>query len=154
MWILTFLPDWAIHLILVIGLLGTIAGFVLDIVPFIGRYLLPVRVISLLILSLGVYLQGGLAEKKIQDLQIADMKVKMSKLEAESAKKNIEIQTQVVEKTKVIKQKGDDIIKYVDREVVKKEEVVKFITNCPIPKDIIDAHNAAAEMNKAVEGKK
>jgi hypothetical protein len=38
--------------------------------------------------------------------------------------------------------------------VVKKEEVVKFIENCPIPKDIIDAHNAAATLNKAIEAKK
>ena len=57
-------------------------------------------------------------------------------------------------KTKVVKEKGRDIIQYIDREIVKKEEIVKFVENCPIPKDIIDAHNAAATLNKATEVKK
>ena len=49
----------------------------------------------------------------------------------------------------------NDIIKYIDREIVKKEEVVKFVENCPIPKDIVDQHNAAARLNKMIEeGKK
>ena len=60
----------------------------------------------------------------------------------------------IVRKDKIIKQKGDDIIKYIDREIVKKEEVIKYIENCPVPKDIIDAHNAAATLNKAAEAKK
>jgi glycosyltransferase involved in cell wall biosynthesis len=38
----------------------------------------------------------------------------------------------------MIKQKGEDIIKYIDREVVKNEEVIKYLERCPnIPKEII-----------------
>ncbi len=77
-----------------------------------------------------------------------------SEIEEKSKEKNVEIQEKVVTQTKVVKEKGKDIIQYIDREVVKKEEVVKFIENCPIPKDIIDAHNAAATLNKAIEAKK
>jgi hypothetical protein len=73
----------------------------------------------------------------------------VAQAEAQSANKNIEIQEKIVEKTKVIRERGRDIIQYIDKEVVKKEEVIKYIENCPVPKEIIDAHNAAAVLNKA-----
>jgi hypothetical protein len=73
----------------------------------------------------------------------------------------------IVEKTKVIREKGKDIIKYVDRwntkEIIKEvegperirtEEVIKYIENCPVPKEFIDLHNQATELNKAAEAKK
>lgn len=154
MWILSILSETAIHAIFAAGLLGVIAGFVLGFIPFIKRYLLPIRIISLLILVLGVYLEGGLADHKEWELKVKEMETRMAQVETKGAEKNIEIQEKVVEKVKVVREKGKDIINYIDREVVKKEEVVKYIEHCPIPKEVIDAHNAATELNKAAEGKK
>ena len=54
----------------------------------------------------------------------------------------------------VEKEKGKDIVQYIDREIVKKEEIVKYIEQCPVPKEIIDLHNQATELNKAAEVKK
>ena len=39
-----------------------------------------------------------------------------------------------------------------EKEVIK--EVIKYVENCPVPKEIIDLHNQAAELNKAAEAKK
>jgi hypothetical protein len=80
------------------------------------------------------------------------MEKKVAEAEAKSAKANVEIQTKIVEKTKVVREKGEDIVRYVDREVVKNQEVIKYVENCPVPKSIIDAHNAAAIMNQAAQG--
>ena len=77
-----------------------------------------------------------------------EMEAKVAQAEAKSANTNVEIQEKIVEKTKVIREKGRDIIQYIDKEVVKKEEVIKYIENCPVPKEIIDLHNQAAELNK------
>ena len=148
MWILSILPDAAIHTIFGLGILGTIAGFVLGFIPFIKAYRLAIQVIALLTLVLGVYLEGGLADYKEWELKVAEMQVKIAEAEVKSAEKNVEIQEKIVEKTKVIREKGKDIIKYIDKEVVKKEEVIKYIENCPVPKDIVDLHNQAAELNK------
>ena len=65
----------------------------------------------------------------------------------------------VVYKDKIIKEKGDEIVKYVDKivtkevlkevqgpERVKIEEVIKYVENCPVPQEIIDIHNQAAKM--------
>ena len=149
MWILSILPEAAIHIIFGLGILGTIAGFVLGFIPFVKTYQFAIQICSIVILVFGVYLEGGLAENKEWELRVKEMEAKVAQAEAQSANKNIEIQEKIVEKTKVIREKGKDIIKYIDKEVVKKEEVVKYIENCPVPKEIIDLHNQATELNKA-----
>jgi len=149
MWILSILPDVAIHLIFILGILGTIAGFVLGFIPFVKTYQFAIQICSIVILVFGVYLEGGLAENKEWELRVKEMEAKVAQAEAQSANKNIEIQEKIVEKTKVIREKGKDIIKYIDKEVVKKEEVIKYIENCPVPKEIINLHNQATELNKA-----
>lgn len=167
MWILSILPDAAIHIIFGLGILGTIAGFVLGFIPFIKNYRLAIQIISLVVLVFGVYLEGGLADYKEWELKVKEMEAKIAQAEAQSSNKNVEIQEKIVEKTKIVKEKGRDIIKYVDRwntkEVVKevegperirREEVIKYIENCPVPKELIDIHNQAATLNKAVEGEK
>ena len=151
MWILTILPDAAIHIIFGLGILGTIAGFVLGFIPFIKTYKLAIQIISLLVLVFGVYLEGGLADYKEWELRVKEMEAKVAQAEAKSANTNVEIQEKIVEKTKVIREKGRDIIQYIDKEVIKKEEVIKYIEICPVPKDIIDLHNQAAELNKGAK---
>ena len=146
MFILSILPDAAIHIIFGLGILGTIAGFVLGFIPFVKTYQLAIQVISILVLVFGVYLEGGLADYKEWELKVKEMEAKMAQAEAQSANKNIEIQEKIVEKTKVIREKGKDIIQYIDKEVIKKEEVIKYVENCPVPKDVIDTLNKAASM--------
>lgn len=154
MWILSILSEAAIHTIFGLGILGVIAGFVLGFIPFIKPYKIAIQVISILILTLGVYLEGGLADHKEWELKVKEMEAKLAQAETKSSEKNVEIQEKIVEKTKIVREKGRDIVNYIDREVVKKEEVVKYVEHCPVPKEIIDLHNQAATLNKAAEGEK
>ena len=148
MWILSFLPEWAFHLMLGIGILGTVAGFVLGMIPFIKQYVIPVRIISLLILILAVYLEGGLADNKIWEARVKEMEVKVAEAEAKSAKENVKIVEKIVRKTQIVRIRGEDIIKYVEKEVVKYDE--KFATGgqCELPKEFIKAVNDEAEEPK------
>ena len=120
----------------------------LGFIPIIKKYAIPIKVISLIVLGFGIYLEGGLADFREWQLKAAELEKRAKDAEIKAAQKNVEIQEKVVEKINTVYKKGDDIIKYIDREVVKKEEVVKYIENCPVPKDIIEQHNAAARMNK------
>jgi uncharacterized membrane protein (DUF106 family) len=146
MWILSILPDAAIHIIFGLGILGTIAGFVLGFIPLVKTYQFAIQICSIVVLVFAVYLEGGLADYKEWELKVKEMEAKMAQAEAQSANKNIEIQEKIVEKTKVIREKGKDIIQYIDKEVIKKEEVIKYVENCPVPKDVIDTINKAASM--------
>jgi hypothetical protein len=53
-----------------------------------------------------------------------------------------------VTKTQVVKDRGAEIIKYIDREIVKYD--TKFLPGgeCKIPKEFIESHNKAAEAPK------
>ena len=145
MFILHFLPDFVTHLILIAGILGTIAGFVLGFIPFIRTYQLPIQIISLLLLSFGLYIEGGLANEESWQLKVKEVEAKLATKEAVSQEKNVEIVEKVVTKTEYIKTKGQDIIKYVDKEVVKDNEVIKYVENCPaIPQVILKSINDAA----------
>ena len=153
MWIIEYLPEIVIHTIFTAGVLGVIAGFFLGFIPAIKPHKLAVQIIALIVLTLGVYLQGALEDTKIWKQKVLELEVKLKESELKSATVNTVIQEKVVTKTKVVKEKAEEIIKYIDRDVVKKEEVIKYVERCSLPQDIVDAHNKAIdELNSA--GKK
>ena len=166
MWIIQYLPEIVVHLIFAAGLLGIIAGFLLSFIPAIKPYKLAIQVISLLVFTLGVYLQGALEDTKIWQKRVLELEVKVKEAESKSAEVNTVIQEKIVTKTQVVKEKAKEITKYVDRytdrevlkeipgpERVRVEEVIKYVERCSLPQDIVDAHNRAIdELNAA--GKK
>lgn len=139
MWILSFLPNFLVHVIVSIGLLGVIAGFLFGAIPLIKEYKLPIQVISIILLTLGVYLEGGIADAAKWELKVQEVNAKLAKAEAESQKKNVKIVEKVVKKTEYYRLRGKDIVQYIDR------EVVKYDSKCEIPKEFVKAHNDAAE---------
>jgi hypothetical protein len=147
MWMLSIfsIPDWIYHFILGTGLLLTLVGFTLGFIPWIKQYLLPIKVFGILILSVGLYFEGRLAVKKELEQDIAELKVKLAEAEAKSEKVNTKIVTKVIREKEVVKEKGDSIIEYVDR------EVVKYNDKCPLPQSVIIAHDAAAQNKKIDE---
>lgn len=154
MWILTITPDWIIHMIFGLGVVGTLAGFLLSFIPFISTYRLPIQIISLLILSLGIYLEGGLADNKEWLFKVSEMEKKVAEAEVRASKVNIKIVEKVVTKKQIIREKGDTIIKYVDREIVKYD--TKFLPGgqCEIPKEFFIAIDQAAIGNIDTKDKK
>jgi hypothetical protein len=153
-WMLSLIPDWFWTLVLISGIVGTLATWVLKFIPFVSNYRLPIQVASIIALIVGVYFQGVIANEAKWQEKIAELQEKVAEAEVKSKETNVVVQEKIVTKTKVIKEKGKDIINYVDREVVKKEEIIKYIEQCPVPKEIIDLHNQATDLNKAAEGKK
>ena len=153
MWLMNFLPNWIFHAILLAGVLGLIASLVLKFIPFFNTYKLPVQVLSILLIVTGVWFEGAISNQAEWEARVAEMQIKVAEAEAKSSEANVKIVTKIVKKTKRIREKGDAIISYIDREVVKNNEVIKFVENCPIPDIIIKTHNAAA-LNKPIEEKK
>ena len=153
MWLMNFLPDWIFHAVLVVGTLGLIASFILNFIPTFKLYHLPIQVISVLLIIVGVWFEGAMSNQAAWEARVAEMQVKVAEAEAKSAETNTKIVTKTVKQLELVRTRGDDIINYVDREVVKDREVIKFVENCPIPQIIINTHNAAA-LNQPIEANK
>ena len=148
MFILSILPEWVFHAITIMGVLGTIVGFVLGMIPAVKTYIIPVRVISILLLSLGLYLEGGLADYAVWEAKVKEVEAKLAEAELKSAKENTKIVTKVITKTQIVRTRGEDIIRYVDREIVKYDTKFAPGGQCEIPKEFIKALNDAAEQPK------
>ncbi len=157
-WMINLIPDAVLSfiywVIIFVGITGIIAGWLGKWIPFYGQYARVLKPIGVALLVLGVWLRGGYDVEMAWRDKVRQLEEQVNLAEEKANTKNTEIETKIVEKTKIVKEKGKDIIKYVDREVVKKEEIVKYIEQCPVPKEIIDLHNQATELNKAAEGKK
>ena len=54
----------------------------------------------------------------------------------------------MITKTQIVRTRGEDIIRYVDREVIKYDEKFAKGGICEIPQEFINAHNDAAEAVK------
>jgi hypothetical protein len=151
MWILHFLPDavilWFCNILLLIGTVLTVAGFFIHRIPFplLWQYQLPFKIAGVLLLVAGVYFRGGLAVEMQWRERVAEVEARLRAAEEQSVKENVRIQERVVKKTEYITRRGQDIIQYVDREIVKYD--VKFAPGgqCEIPREFITTINRAAE---------
>jgi flagellar biosynthesis component FlhA len=138
-WLLKFLPAILVHAFMGISLLVFLLSFI-PIVP----YRIFLKWGGILLVVAGIFLEGCLLTQQAWEAQVAKLEEQV-KLSEEKAKQiNTEIVEKVVTEQKIVKEKGDQIIKYIDR------EVTKIDNTCTIPEVVIKAHNAAA-LNQPIE---
>ena len=138
MWILQFLPNWIFYLLLLTGVVALLVTHFVKVLP--NAQLIKLASVATVLAS--IYMIGAISNNDAWLAKIKDLQVKVAQAEAKSASANTEIVEKTVTKTQVIKQRGEDIVRYVDR------EVVKYDTTCVIPKEFVVIHNRAAEAPK------
>ena len=148
MWILQWLPNWIFYLMFFAGLLGIVATYVMKFIPFVYVYRTPIQVASVILITIGTYMSGAISNEEAWVARVKEMELKVAAAEVQSAKENVKIVEKVVKKIEVVRVRGDDVVKYIDREVIKYD--TKFAPGgvCEIPKEFIKAHNDAAEAPK------
>lgn len=140
MWILSFLPDallaLIVHLIFVAGLIGTVAGFFASKIPFISNYGTIVRIVGGILLVLGIYFEGGLQnEQKWRD-KVAELeqKVKVSEEKAKDISKETVVKykdrVRVVKETQVvIQEKIKEVEKTIDAQCIVAPEAIQILNS-------------------------
>ena len=155
MWLLQLLPDSAllyiINSILVLGILLTVLGFfvlnkLLLWFPPLANFYKAIQIFGIVLLVAGVYLKGGYSTEMEWRGRVAELEKKLQVAEEKSKNVTTDVQERVVTEVKVIKERGKTI--YVDRPVIQ-----EFDKTCPIPREVIDIHNEAVDMNLIVEKK-
>lgn len=143
MWILSWLPDgWMIFIISAlfgIGLIGYILGVYGGILLFLRPYANTVKLVSIAVMLLSLYLYGGYnTEIKWRD-RVKELQTEIDKKNIKSESATKEIVIKYVERVKVIKEKTHANVK----------EVTKYITKeidagCSIPDDFRLLHSRAS----------
>ena len=150
MWILKWLPFWIFYATIIVGLLGLAATYLLRFIPLPAIYIYktPIQLISVALIAIGTYMSGAISNEEAWLARVQELEAKVEAAQVESVKENVKIETKVVTKTQIVKQRGEDIIQYIDKEIVKYD--TKFLPGgeCEIPKEFIQAHNKAAEAPK------
>ena len=152
MWLITFLPDAMVALVIYTII---IAGAGLLIVsgltrwfPAVSAYRTPMTVMGIVIFSFGIYLQGARANEAVWQQRVQDLETKVARAEAASAQATVEIVEKVVNKTRVVREKAQTEIQFIDRVLKENQEIIKYVERCPVPAELLDAHNRAATMGE------
>lgn len=140
MWLLSLLPDSFMYFIVVAICLLGIAGYVIGsfggIFPMLKPYANTIKLASIAVLVVGVYLYGGYTTEMSWRDKSAELKQKVAVSEEKSKTANAEVQIKYITKVKVIHD-----TKVVTKEVLREKAVA--IDNCSIP-DVITVLNKAA----------
>lgn len=141
---INILPDWIFLAILGSGVAIYIVSFILRFIPITKIYALPVSILAIVLMVTGVYFTGGRITQKAWQAKVDELKEKVTELENRGEKITTVVQERVVKRLEVVRIPAGEIVRYVDR------EIVKYDNKCDIPTEVIKVHNAAAQ-NKTVE---
>ena len=147
MFILHLLPDsllsFIVDAVLLAGVLSTLLTcfllkHVIRLIPALSPHVKIAQIISVLLLLSGVYFKGGYSSEMAWRERVTEMEARVAAAEQQSQTANVVIDKKGTEKIRIIREKGEIIKQYVDR------EITKYDNTCVIPNEVVRAHNAAA----------
>lgn len=141
MWLLSLLPDWVYHLLLLLSVLAIGSTYVIKFVPFISQYSLPIKVISSLVLIFSVWMEGGIVNETKWKTRVQELETKVAEAEKKSLETNTVIETVYVDRIKVVKE-----IQYANERDIRNSSV-DLDKNCVISPQAVDILNSSAHIN-------
>jgi hypothetical protein len=139
MWILKWLPDFVFYAILLIGLVGIAASFVLKFVPFVAQYRLPIQWAAGIMTAFGLYMVGAISDNNAWEARVADLKLQVARAEAASAEANGQLAGKLAKKDQEIAQ-AQQVLK--DRI---KNSAAAMDAVCKVPADVVSILNDATK---------
>ena len=146
MWILNWLPDFVFHLIVIVGILGLLTSQFFSFIPFVGTYTLPIKIVSIVLLVIGVWFEGGISNNESWLAKVRELEFQVAKAEAKSNEANVMLTSQLAAKNKEIAKSQAEL-------KIKIKEMANAIdAECKVPSIAINILNEAARGPKG--GKK
>lgn len=137
-WIFKILPVWFWWLLTLSGLIS----YFISVLPQLKPYALILKNLGLLVVVVGIFINGMYYADRTWQAAAQELQAQVVAAEQKSQTTNEIIKERVVTKLQVVKVRGEETTKYIDREVVKHD------SNCVIPQEFVEAHNRAAEQPK------
>ena len=142
MWMLKFIPDWFFYAIFFLGLGGLVVTYFLRLIPIPAIYLYktPIQLASIVAIAFGTFMSGAIYNNDAWIAKQKELELEYAQSQVKSEKATTEVVTKFITKREVIREKGEDLVRYIDREIVKYNEI------CKLPKEAIAAHNKAVNI--------
>ena len=140
LWLLSSWISYIVHAALIVGVVGTFFGSILNKVPFINNYAAILRAIALPLFIVAVFAEGYLYASKswIEEAKKYEEKVKVAEQQSKDA--NTKLSKELADKNKEIKQ----------QQVIIKEKIkevqVKVNADCKVAPEAIKILNEAAQV--------
>lgn len=141
------IPTWFWTTALIIGIICLIFSL------FTTFYKIPLKVGGLITVIISSWFLGIAANEEKWQKRVKELEKKLEIAQKESEIENVRVEEKIIYKDRIIKQQGQTRIEYVDRVIKEKEEVIKYVENCPVPTTIIEEHNKAVvnQLNEAAK---
>jgi len=144
MWLLTLLPDSLMYFVILalfgLGVAGYLLGSFGGVIPVLKPHANIIKIASVVLMLLGIYFYGGYSTEMMWRERVAELQAEVDKKDNLSAIASKDIVIKYINKTKVIKEKGDVIIKEVPKYITEKSDA-----GCTIPQSYIVLHNSASK---------
>ncbi len=138
MFLLSFLPDVVFHLLLIAGILGLAASFILKFIPFVAQYKLPIQAASILAIIVAVWFEGGISNEAKWQARVHELEAKVAESEKQSAIANGLIDNKANQKVAAVKQ-----VQYVVQERLRTDSA-NIDAQCKVTPNVVDLLNTAA----------
>jgi hypothetical protein len=139
-WMIGLLPDWVFLAVTAIGVALIVASWVLKRISFINQYNFPVYVLGTIITVFGVWFAGGRATQATWEARVKDMEAKVQVAEAKSKEVNTVIETRVVEKVKIVKERTN-----ANKQIIKEVAGAQLDAKCELPVSTVMLVNSASK---------
>jgi len=139
-WMIGLLPDWVFLAVTAIGAAMIVASWILKRIPFINQYNFPIYVLGTTLAIAGVWFAGGRANQAAWEAKLKEMEAKVQVAEEKSKEVNTVIQTRVVEKVKIVKEKTN-----ANKQIIKEVAGAQLDARCELPVSTVMLVNSASK---------
>jgi hypothetical protein len=139
MWILKWLPDFVFYLILLAGLAGIAASFVLKFIPFVAQYRIPIQWAGGIMTAFGLYMAGAIGDNNAWLARVAELEKKVAAAEIKSAETNTQLTSKLAQQEKLIATRQIELKTRIQQVAVVMDQ------ECKISADVVSILNDAAQ---------
>lgn len=142
MWMLGLIPAWLWHVLLGVSLVTIAATYFLRMIPFMSANAIQLRFVAVLLLTLTVWMEGGIANEAKWQARIQELEARVAAAEKQAAETNTKIETVYVDRVEVVKE-----IQYVVRKDIERA-ATELDANCRVSPRAIELLNQATGIKK------
>lgn len=133
--LLSLLPSYLWLLVLILG----VVAWLLSRLPRLIATQHLLKPIATVLVTLALWLCGAQYAHRTWQAAAQELQAQVAAAQAQAQAVAARVETRVVTRTQVVKQRGRDVVQYIEREVTKGD------VGCVIPPEFVSAHNRAAE---------